>query len=234
MNNDQLNDFEMYERILALLKEETRVVTKYGEFGVYIPQFEGSIVKTKKLNKDYNDATKGLTEAKHQLLDAIYAGTVPVKKALYSISHKLSDEKLKALVSITNSEFKKQREEKFIESANGMVKAARNNLASLTGFNITQEKLDALQLKLDNVALKKDEQGTGFSNRNALWKSLNNELSTIHEILTIHLDAIAECTREEDMDFYNKYTAARVIIDRGGGRGGNDEGDGTPPPEPPK
>ena len=72
----------------------------------------------------------------------------------------------------------------------------------------------------------------GFNARSALWKSLNSGFDKLHEIVIVHLDAIAECTREEDVDFYNKYKTARVIIDRGGSHGGN-SGTNTPPENPP-
>jgi|GEM_PF-6751848 len=231
MTNTQLNTFDTCVRILGLLKGEPVIVAKYSEFGVYLPLFETSINKTRQLNVDYTNATKGVTEAKRIALRAVYLGVLPVKRALLSLAHKNSDEVLKAIASITNSSLENEREEKFVETAGSLISAAKKNLPFLGGFNLTQEKLDALQAKLDGAGTKKDEQGKGFNDRNALWKSLNNELETIHEILTIHLDAIAACTQEEDVNFYNKYQAARVIVDRGGSHGGDDGT--TPPPAPP-
>lgn len=232
MTNDQFNEYEMHKTVLALLKDETEIVTKYPAFEEYIPVYEISINRVQQLNMDYNKATKGLTKAKHDTLDAAYNVLVPVKAALNSIANKLSDQNLKAIVSLTDSKFKKLREEKFIEIGYEMVKAGKANIALLGGFKITGEKLDGLQAKLDELKLKKDIQGTGFNNRNSLWKALNKEMLKLHETVTIHLDAAAACTQEDDVDFYNKYKAARVIKDLGGSHGGN--GGDTPPETPPE
>lgn len=233
MNNEQLNNFDMHKKVYALVNGDIPIMTKYSEFGVYIPEYGNTINFVEKTDADYVQSTKGLTAAKHVVLDEIYHGTLPIKSALFSISHKLADEKLKATVSITNSVYQKLREENFLETARIIITAAKANLASLGGFNITQEKLDKLEAKLTLVNQKKGEQGTGFSTRSSLWKALNEGLDKLHEIVTTHLDAIADCTREEDVNFYNKYKAARVVIDRGGSHGGDDDETPPAPPTPP-
>ncbi|MCL5027564.1 MAG: hypothetical protein M1480_00945 [Bacteroidetes bacterium] len=234
MTNSQFNDYEMEKTVYAMLQSEPTVTAEFEAFGEFIPLFGASIAEVKRLNMEYEKATKGLTKAKHDALEAVFNGIHPVKAALFSISHKLSDEKLKALVSMTDSKLKKLREEKFIEGAGVILQAGYDNITPLGKYKITTEKLDGIKANLDLLHGKEDEQSTGFTNRNSLWMSLNKELEKTHEILTIHLDAIAECTHDDHVDFYNKYKAARVVKNLGGNHnGGEDE---TPPaaPEPPK
>ena len=65
------------------------------------------------------------------MLEENYYDTLSIKSALYSILHKLADEKLKAMVSLTNSKYHKLRGGEFIETAEGITKTARANLFSL-------------------------------------------------------------------------------------------------------
>ena len=131
MNNEQLNEYGMHKNVYALINGQPQIMTKYSEFGVYVPEYGNTIAFVKKTDSEYNEVTKGLTAAKHIMLDEIYHGTLPIKSALFSISHKLADEKLKAMVSITNSKYHKLRESEFTETAEGITKAARANLFSL-------------------------------------------------------------------------------------------------------
>ena len=103
----------------------------------------------------------------------------------------------------------------------------RNNLANLANYTITEEKLNSLSAKIAVLKASKSDQGTGFTSRSALRKSLTEEFHNANETLREHYDELIELVRPDHVQIYDEYVAARDIKDLGGSHP-NDEADEPP------
>ena len=78
--------------------------------------------------------------------------------------------------------------------------------------------LTGLQEKIDAFGEALNGKDTGFTNRSALRKELNEKFDAADELLKEHFDTLVELVRKSNTLFYDRYFAARGIKDLGIGK----------------
>lgn len=192
------------------------------------------IAKIEEENKKFQNAIKGRTKEMHNAIDASAASIVPIKSALSSLGYKNVDEHLIAITKIADHELNELDENEFKTTISTILEAARANEPVISvSHKITNEKIDAAQSLFDAAIQKSGIKGSSFNERKALRQNLTTDISYVRHLLSERYDKDIEIIHEDHLITYNKYKAARVIIDLGGSHGAADDGGNDAPPDSP-
>ena len=227
MTNHERNVVNMFDEVIGVYDKNETILSAYpaivechGEFSTYVG-------KIKEVNVAYVQATPGKTEQKNNALEEVISAALPIKAALFSYAVRKNMQDLKAKASYSESDLKRLSLQDFITVVQIFEVEGRNNLADLAHYTITEEKLNSLSAKIAALKASKSEQGTGFTSRSALRKSLTEEFHKANETLRDHYDELIELVRPDHVQIYDEYIAARDIKDLGGSRP-DDESDEPP------
>lgn len=226
MTNHEENKLNMFNAVLAVMKEHETVVTEIPALAEATAQFQSEVTAIEETEMQYGQSTSGKTAEKNVAVEEVIVYLLPVRAALYALALKKKDEELKAVSSSTESFLKKLRDVELVKTADEILQAAQQRINDLAPYKITADKLTALKDKIDAVKSKGGKKDTGFSNKSALRKLLTEKFDSADEILSEHMDTMMELVRPDNTQFYNQYFSARVIKDLGAGRKITD----TPPP----
>ncbi|MEW5844549.1 MAG: hypothetical protein AB1775_14940 [Bacteroidota bacterium] len=231
MTNHEENKLNMFNSVLAVLKEHETAVAEIPAMAETVSQFQTEVDGIVETDAQYKKATSGKTAEKNVAVEEVIVSLLPVRSALYALALKTKDEELKAVTSSTEGYLKKLRDVELIQKAETILQTAQQKINDLTPYKITAEKLTALKSNIDELKASSGKKESGFSNKSALRKSLTEKFERADEILNEHLDTMMELVRQDDPQFYNQYFSARVIKDLGAGRKTTEP---QPVPEPSK
>ncbi len=233
MTRHEENIFDMQNKVQSTMAEEQSAYEDIPALMEDQQELTAGIAKIAADNKKYLDSIKGKTKEKHDAIDNTIFLIMPIANALYSLASKNKNEVLKAKVKVSNYSLGRLGESDFKRVVSTILEEAKANVAVISvSHKITQERLDDAQAAFDNVVKKSGSQDNSFSDRSAMRKELTNDFNNINELFEERYDKDVELLRKDHLTSYNKYWAARVIIDRGGSHGGDDTAPDTPPTPP--
>jgi hypothetical protein len=233
MTNYETNRKNMDDAVIGVHNEYQTTLDKYPALNEEVIGFKSTVAEIEVVDDEYMNSTSGKTKEKNNALDVTLVRLLPVKGGLYSYAVKKKNEELIALTDITESQLKQLSDVSFLKRSEDILKAAQANLADLAPYAITQEKLALLKENIDLLKIMRTKKSTGFNNKSALRKQLTALFKKADDSLNKHQDNLMEAVREDDINYYNAYKAARVIKDQGGSRGGSSGTTGSTPPNQP-
>lgn len=233
MTRHERNIVNMCDTVIGVYTENETVFANYPA----IVECENNLVTTvgeiKEVDKQYLSATNGKTAEKNSAVDETIAAAVPIKAALYAYAVKNNLQDFKAKVSYSESDLKKLTVPELITRCKIFVEEGRANLGNLGAYLMTEEKIAALEARINKVGIKSGEKGSSFANKSSLRKTLTQKLGKVSEIFNEEYDELIELVRDDHKDLYEQYFAARVIRDLGGSHGnGGDDSAANPPAAP--
>lgn len=218
MTRHETNKYNMYKAVAAVMESNSTLLTEYPVFGEALSSFKESITQIDTVDKKYLTATDGKTKTKSNAEDDLLEEIMPIKSALYALAITTKNEELKVLTVDSEWTLKKMRDAEFLKKAELIKKEATARLTALAPYKITEAMLAGLQEKIDAFGEALNGKDTGFTNRSALRKELNEKFDAADELLKEHFDTLIELVRKSNTLFYDQYFSARGIKDLGMGR----------------
>jgi hypothetical protein len=177
----------------------------------------------KEVDKQYIQAASGKTAEKNSAFEEVLKTALPIKAALSAYAEKNKLEELKSKTALSESDLKRLSPAEIITRSEVYIKEARSILNNLSDYKITEEKLALLETKINALKIKNTEKGTGYTSKSALRKTLTIKFKAVNILLNKRYDELIETVKEEHLELYNQYWAARIIKDLGGSRSKEDE-----------
>jgi len=223
------NKSNMYNATDAVLKINAGIIAEVPALGEVHTDLQALIVEIEAKNRELMTATEGKTSVKSKAIDELISSIVPVASAAKAYATRNNLLELKALADYSESKLKHLTHAELPIKAKNIKDAAQGVLASLTGYGVTQAKLDLVDAKLEALKNAKGNKDVSFTDRSATRVALTQLFDKADELLKDEADGIVEVVKESHPDFYNQYFAARVIKDLGGSHTKPDDEDKTPP-----
>lgn len=204
--------FDVHKRISVVMG---RIISNRAEIGV-----KEQILKA---------GTSSKTEAKAITKEEIEEEAAIIFGDLYEYADDKGDIELKNFASQTDSKIYGLNEISFrtlMEQLDGRLDSLG---AMLDGTEITPEVRANFKTALQSFILKAGSAGIARTDVASARERITELFQLIDHDLEL-LDGLMRRFRKNDPDLLSRYTSARVIIDRGGGRAGT----GTQPPQNPE
>ena len=188
-----------------------------------LADMRGRIALLGALTEEQGTARAGAAESKRLVTNLLLDTTMEVAGALASFAALNHDAALEAKVDFSRSDVASLPDNEIDDKADAVLALAADLLkkpeSKLGDFGIDQAKLDSLAgrsaaysktVGLPRAATVKLSTTTGAIKRQ--FEAIDDLLARVLERLIVQFKASAP-------DFFSDYQAARVIVDRGGGRG---------------
>lgn len=218
MTRHETNKYNMYKAVVAVMENNTTLLTEFPVFGEALSSFKESLTQIDTVDKKYLTAADGKTKTKSNAEDELLEEVMPIKSALFAVAVKNKNEELRALTGESEWTLKKMRDADFLKKAELIKAEATTRLAELAVYKVTEAMLTELQEKIDAFSEALNGKDTGFTNRSALRKELNEKFDAADEILKEQFDTLIELVRKSNTLFYDQYFSARGIKDLGMGK----------------
>lgn len=217
MNAKQQSKIRMLlspQAVLATNQEVFKNLAGFVETAEELDTVIGQIQNVAQLQESRSGGSESKAQALRFLGDAAYE----VAAATYAWARASGDAQLARRMSYARSEVTQGREVAMVARCQDIHAAATECLGSLADYGVTAAKLTNLKKRIEafQEALTKARQDQAEST--AATKALPKLLSLADTLLRDRLDKLVFQFKAANEDFYNKYTTARVIVDRAGGR----------------
>ena len=169
----------------------------------------------KTLATDRLKLKSGVTVAKKSAKKALGSTTFAISQSLLEFARLRDDQELAGAMNYTATSFYRLSDAEIETVARVVLDKLKELLPLLTDLNLKQTDVDDLQAKLDLYVARKSTP----RNRSNQSKDLTGRLS---ELFFDMAELLKSCDRmvlrlkDSEPQFYNVYTSARLIVDRGG------------------
>lgn len=213
MNKTQINQKEMYDTVLSFLDSSSALWASVPKVVEFKNAFSGIVVQLNDAQYAQQEAQVYLGKNKAQLKGTVALKADILNDSIEAFALVTGKAKLANQMDSTYSELKRMRNADFIPAVTQIIAAAEENLAALTAeYGVTTGQVDDLKADLD-----------GFLTLNGLpraYRVASVQATKDLELLFAEarkaleqLDKVLTIFKRRDVNFYNGYQAARVIVD---------------------
>lgn len=176
-------------------------------------EFDEIIQRIVAQNEKTNPASIAVTENKADVRQGLAEKTIVVSGILQAYAAMNDDPVLADKVKITKTDLKNCRETEVETLVTPVIAEARNNLANLTDYMLTEDMIVEVETSLDNFKALIGQPRTIRNKAFAAKTVLGDLFDEANNLLDSQLDKLMIRFKFTDQDFYEEYTRARVIVD---------------------
>ena len=217
MDATQAGKFAMYETVAELLGGSTAIISTIPALPALLADFQTQIDAIPGLVGTQAQPTTGVTADKQSVLQAMADTALEVAAGVASYASKNHLGDLAAKVAAKPSAFANGRDLEHLALAQQIHDAANGVLAALADFGVLAADLSDLQAKIDKARAVLNAPRAAANVKKSATQQLPDAFRAADEILNNQIDPLAAKLAKKNPDFYAKYQAARIIIDRPGG-----------------
>ncbi|MCX6151726.1 MAG: hypothetical protein NTX22_14480 [Ignavibacteriales bacterium] len=177
------------------------------------------------------EGTKGKVISKDISQDEIISTGLVFAGAIYGYAADKNDAELITFADINSKTFLKQRDSEIPLFVEKILDKAVELGNGLIPYGITEEKRTAAKEKLDDYLEKFGSVSIGKGTKKSAKETIVNLLDKADKKIKV-LDKLMISFKESNPELYSKYTAARVIYDKGGSHKADEPE--TPKPDEPE
>lgn len=219
MNAPSNNKLAMYRAVLALLESSPAPLSGIPALAAKVTLLSGYIAEILQLANTQALPTSGSIADRDKLLaDTAHAVQV-IAGAVLSYADENQMGELAARVRVRASDFN-GRKEKQLQLATQVHDAAADVVGELADYGVTAAALAALQTQIAGASAALSRPRGTMAARKAATQQMPAVFRKADALLENQIDPLLLPLRKTHPEFYAKYKAARIIIDR---RGGHDE-----------
>ena len=214
MKKDQINRKEMYDSVVAYLDSNAEKWSAIPKVGRFKNQFTAINAQIEQAQENQQTAQVFVGKNKKQLKSTVAYKADILNDSLEVLAMLTGDTELESKMSSSYSELNRLRNADFMVAIKAIVTAVEAHAEVLkTEYGVTDEQIEGLKLDFDDfLAINGQPRAYKIASVQAT-KSLEQLFTDATEILETRLDKVMTIFKRRDINFYNGYLAARVIVD---------------------
>lgn len=184
-----------------------------------LPAFNNGYTKFKALIANINASNTtlqgkvtGITDDKLAKRQAMADATIVLASALVAYAHSIDNHTLADDADVNDTEIMRCKETDADDICLHIYDLAKDHLAALADFGITQADLDTLATSIDDFTGKIGNPRNHIINTKTTRGNMNGYFTAADELLTKQLDNLIVVLKKKYPDFYTEYLLARNII----------------------
>lgn len=213
MNQDQSNHFDMYVATQDHMNNNPAVwsgvpviVTVKNNFDELVSRMAGQSEKAQ--------SKLSVTGRKEILIKQTGLRASELSGSLQAFAAITNKPDLMKEVDFTKSDAVRMKEKELVTYVGNMIKIARNNLAALTDYAITDEQLTELETTLEDLNDLIGKPRNILNQKYVAIGQLSELFDTCNKLLRDQMDKLMLRYRTSNPEFYEGYLRARTIVDR--------------------
>jgi len=213
MNKNQINQKEMYDTVISFLDANSPLWTSIPKVGEFKTTFAGFVAQINDAQYAQQEAQVFLGRNKTQLKSTAAQKADILNDSLEAFALVTGNDELANQMATTYSDLNRMRNADFIPAVKQIIAAAEENMEVLTTeYGVTAGQLDDLKADLDGFLVL---NGQPRAYRVASVQATKDLELLFAEAKTAveQLDKVMTIFKRRDLNFYNGYQAARVIVD---------------------
>lgn len=213
MTTNQENKLTMYQAVIRYLNTHEAKLSTLPHFTESFAQFKEYVGLIEENKKTQETQITGVTLQKNELKEILIdlAGEVGNKVKTYAVFAKNSV--LKKEVDYNDTALRKTAHNVLKDRAQIIHDKAKENLAQLAEYRVTQELLDKLAEAIQKFSEAMPSTRVSQIGKKGTTLNLRKTFAEIDALLKERLDGLMQMLRKEEAQFYTGYTNARIIID---------------------
>jgi hypothetical protein len=215
MTRTEMNKLAMYHAVEAVFDVHQPVIEPFLPLQEAVACFKSGVKAITSRNQEHS-GTSGATAAKNSAIAAMIDKGYSIANALFLYGRKSDDEEIKAACRLTQSDFNHFNETDLEKCCTTILTLAQVHAAELVTYRISSDDITSLQTSLETYRKKSDIRDDKSAGSKVAREVLFQLFASIDETLKEDIDRMMDGVKSDNIDFYNKYFAARVIKDFGG------------------
>ncbi len=231
MTIQERNKFAMIKAVYSVLTASSAEYASLPAMAAATALLGSMIEEIKKKEKERNESAEGKRGARDAAQTALINAVYPIACSIGAYASEKKNVELAEKAKVTKSELQRLRPADLSLKANSIHDLANSLLQELAGHGVTEAVLANALAKDASFNEAVGGVNTGSTGQSAAISAVENLFKEGDVLLHERLDKLMEVLKEDHLQFYDAYFAARVIKDLGTG---HSNGGGTePPPENP-
>lgn len=231
MNQHAKNKLKMYQTVHTICTDHQADWTNLSAFGMAFAQFDTTLAGLEQAAYDQGITTIGVRAAKQQLCDDTLALSEIVANALRAYAASIQDVLLIQQFHFSKWTFYRGGGQHMLQLVDRVLATAHPRITELADFGIAPTQLDALTTLRTQLGIAVGAPRTAIVTRKMLTLTIGQLMREIDQLLRHQLDPLMGVVKPVSLPFYEKYRAARIIVDHRGkkiGHGGGIDAVGDP------
>lgn len=230
MNAPQENKLSMYLTVKAVCAPAP-IQTIWSPLTAFADNYAAFLLKIgliQQLAAAQTADRTGASRDKAGIMESLADALMAVAGALTAYATVGNDQTLAAKVDFSRSTFLRLRDSEISGTAKMIHTEATGRLAALAPYGVTAPMLDGLQDEIDTYEIIVEAPRASVVGRKTVTTQIAEEFRKTDLLLENVLDRLMQQFKTTQPGFYRDYFNARIIIDRPGGLGREEQ-----PPQPP-
>lgn len=213
MNQEQDNITTMFQTTVDYLDTQNALWSGTAAFVDAVTRAKAGIDAIDTSSDKQQTPTTGITGDKQTRRDDLEAKTLEIADQLSALAAKNGSANLGAQVEMSKSSLDKMDDSTLEQTAERVVGLANDNLTALADYNVVAADVAALNNARTDFAEVKTSPRMATGDRRAQTESLPVLIGNVRSIFRNEIDKMVT-KKKSNVDFYNGYFAARVIVNR--------------------
>ncbi len=203
----------MYDTVIFFLDNNSALWSSIPKVGEFKNEFSGIVAQISDAQYAQQQAQVFLSKNKTQVKSTVAQKADILNDSLEAFALVTGNDKLASQMATSYSDLNRMRNADFTPAVQAIVAAAEDNLEVLTTeYGVTIEQVDGLKTDLDEfLALNGQPRAYKVASVQAT-KDLELLFGEAKETLE-KLDKVMSIFKRREVNFYNGYQAARVVVD---------------------
>ena len=226
MDASKSNKLAMYRAVIALLETSAALLAGITKLPAKLAAFKALVAGITKLAATQAQPTVGAVGTRDEQLALLADEALAIAGGVQSYADENKLHELAAKVRLTPTHFRSGRKEDRVRLAQQVHDATSSVVTELGDYGVTDRKLANLQALITLTLEALSRPRSTAAEKKAATARLPAAFKEADALLENQIDPLLRPLERAQPEFYARYKAARIIIDR---RGGHDNGDSTPP-----
>lgn len=213
MTNDQINKYGMFLVVITVLERFAAVIALMPAFGKAVASFKRFVADIGKTSEDVVTGTSAKTKVKRNAANEMAATVAALLGKLHAWASDTGNTELKEKSDISESDIEAVRDAERAVYARAQVGLVDENKASLADYNITDEVIEDAIATITAFENSLGDRNTTRAKQTGGREFVTETFAKADAVLIGQIDKLVASEKKNHPDFYNEYTAARVIRD---------------------
>lgn len=214
MKKTEENFLTMVTTVLTYLKNQTEVVL-LPIIDTTIAEVEEKASEADEKNRMVVNGTSGATTRKDEARESMVDEILAVSSIGSVYANIIGDPEMAYICKTSVSEFDKIRDNEIGPMCSEIVDQVEAHKEQLADYGVNDETISNARAAITTYLNYYGEKESHSAEKVSARKALTTAISEVRNLLTMRLDPLMEVYRKSNPDFFNSYTAARVIKDLG-------------------
>jgi hypothetical protein len=231
MNTYQTNRRTMFKMVAKVFDDHNDVWNGMSPLTVSVQALKGKIQGIDDAVQQQETPT-GATDAKASARDQLEDVLFLTCRALAVLGHTSNDHDLLAATDLARSDLDRLPDDELITRANAVTGLANAHKTELATFQVTQENLQELALRLQQFSSLLLEPRSDEVTHGTTTETVGSLIRDANGILRNEIDRMVDLFSRTNPDFVADYKRARVVVDRAATHKTKTAGQAPPNPKP--